>query len=110
MPKKRNISLLPWITKEKALPEIRRIASQETESLIILNHARDRQQLRDVTDRQILNVLKNGELTGQFEWDTQDERGWKCKLSRITAGDHVSVIAKLVERDGNKCLIITVWN
>jgi hypothetical protein len=110
MAKKSNISLLPWITKEKALPEIRRIATEETESLIILDHARDRQQQREVTDRQILNVLKNGELTGQFEWDTQEERGWKCKLSRITAGDHVSVIAKLVQRDGNKCLIITVWN
>jgi len=72
MAKKSNISLLPWITKAKALPEIRRIASQETGSLIILNHTRDRQQQRNVTDRQILNVLKNGELTGQFEWDTRN--------------------------------------
>ncbi len=107
---KNNISLLPWINKENALSEIRRIAAKETESLIISNHARDRQQQREITDRQILNVLKNGELAGVVEWDTKEERGWKCKLSRITAGDQVSIIAKLVKRDGNKCLIITVWS
>jgi hypothetical protein len=107
---KNTISLLPWIKKQQALPEIRRIAATETESLIILDHARERQQQREVTDRQILNVLKNGELTAAIEWDTKEERGWKCKLSRITAGDHVSVIAKLVNRNGTKCLIITVWS
>ena len=107
---KKNISLLPWIKKQDVLPEIRRIASEETGSLLILNHARDRQEHRNITDRQILNVLKNGELMGNIDWDTQEERGWKCRLSRITAGDHVSVIAKLVQRNGNKCLVITVWS
>jgi hypothetical protein len=105
-----NSISLPWITKEEAFLELQRIAREQTESVIILDHALDRQNQRDITHRQVLNTLRFGNLNEPGQWDTKEERGWKYKLTHITAGDRVCVIAKVVQRDGNKCLVITVWS
>jgi len=109
VPNEDNVTCLPWITDKKvALAEIRRIAKEDSESLIFLDHAIDRQEHRDISNAQVLNVLKNGTVTEPIEWDTKKERGWKCKLTRSTAGKMVSVVVKIVQRQGSKCLVITV--
>jgi len=101
---------LPFISKDAVRGEIRRIAESETQSLSLLDHASDRMIQRDVTMRQILNVLKNGEQLGDICWCTEKERGWRCKLSRVTAGVKVTVVAKLVSRENTSCLVVTVWS
>lgn len=64
---------------------------------------------RDVTTRQILNVLKSGEQIGDIVWCTEGEKGWRCKLSRVTAGVKITVVAKVVKRQSTTCLVITTW-
>lgn len=65
---------------------------------------------RGVTRKQVFNVLKRGYLIGNIEWCTKDERGWKCKFRAISAGERISVVAKLVEReDGELVLVVTTF-
>lgn len=103
---------LPSLRPESVLDEVRRISTEESHNVMIIPHARDRMEHRDITDRQVFNVLKNGELCSDITWCTEGgDRGWKCKLARTTAGDHVRVVAKVVEEDsGNQCLVITLWS
>ena len=100
---------LPRFTRETAESEIRRIAKEDTGNLILLDHALDRMEQREISLRQILNVLKNGEAVLPSSWDTEKEKGWKCKFRRVTAGTDVTVVAKLVERNESTCLIVTVF-
>lgn len=106
---KDNILSLPFISKDKVEDEIRRIANTSTINLVKLDHAISRMDEREITDRQILNVLKLGERTADIIWDTDKERGWKCSFRRITAGINITVATKLVQRDETTCLIITVF-
>ena len=104
-----KVICLPFISKDKVREEIENIARNKSHNLDILDHAITRMTERDISMRQILNVLKNGEQLGSITWCTEEERGWRCKLSRVTAGSKVTVVAKLVERDATNCLVITTW-
>lgn len=106
---KKNVISLPFIKKEQVEEEIRRIAHEATECVIKLDHAIDRMEQRDITDRHIFNVLRLGERIDNIDWNTDKERGWKCTFRRITAGKNVTVATKLVKRDKNTCLIVTVF-
>jgi len=102
-------NILPFITPGEVEAEIRKIASESSFELIILEHAKTRMIERDITRRHIDRVLKNGELMEAPRWDTEKERGYKCKFRRVTAGMEVTVIAKLVKREQNNCLVVTVF-
>jgi len=100
---------LPFIAKDKVRDAIKNIVSSKSQNLDILNHAITRMEERDISIRQILNVLKNGDQVGDITWCSDRERGWRCKLSRVTAGNKVTVVAKLVKRDNVHCLVVTTW-
>ena len=100
---------LPFITRLNVEAEVRRIAGESTKDLVLLDHAKDRMLEREITERQSLNVLKNGDIMDAPKWDTEKERGWRCQFRGIAAGIDVTVITKLVKRDNTMCLIITVY-
>lgn len=102
-------NLLPFIKPQEVEAEIRRLARDSSIDVIILDHARMRMLEREITDRQIFNVLKNGDLIDGAKWDAEKERGWKCKFRRVTAGVEVTVVAKLIKRESATCLIVTVF-
>ncbi len=106
---KDNVVALPFISRDEVEGEIRRIAKDSTSDLVKLDHAIDRMAQREITDRQILNVLRLGERVSDITWNTDKERGWKCTFRRITAGVNVTVATKLVKRDIATCLIVTVF-
>ena len=106
---KDKVVALPFIRRELVEVEIRRIANNSTIDLVKLDHAIDRMNEREITDRQILNVLRSGERTSEITWDTERERGWRCVFRRITAGVNATVVAKLVKRNKTTCLIVTVF-
>lgn len=93
---KQNIVALPFITQDKVEDEIRRIAKESTIDIVKLDHAIDRMAQREITDRQILNVLRLGERISDITWHTEKERGWKCTFRRISAGVNVTVATKLL--------------
>lgn len=106
---KENIAALPFISRDSVEDEVRRIAKESTIDVVKLDHAIDRMAQREITDRQILNVLRLGERISKVTWNTDKERGWKCTFRRITAGVNVTVATKLVRRDETTCLIVTVF-
>jgi hypothetical protein len=103
------IIALPFIKAEDVEAEVRRIATESTQHLILLDHALDRSEERGISLRQITNVLKSGDRTSDYKWDTQLENGWKCTFQRVTAGVKVTVAVKLVMRDCVSCLVVTVY-
>ena len=100
---------LPRFKAEDVREEIRRIANFESHNVEFLQHAIERMAQRDITSRQILKVLQDGEQMDKACWCTDKERGWRCKLGCVTAGDKVIVVAKLVEREDSTCLVVTTW-
>jgi len=107
--KSQKVLALPSVKAIDVRAEIEKLARERSINVILLDHAVDRQEQRGVTSRQILNVLKNGEQIGTVTWCTKEENGWRCKISRVTAGAKVTVVAKLVEREERTCLVVTVW-
>lgn len=100
---------LPTFTCSTAEGEIRRIAMSDTSCMVLLDHAKDRMLERDITLKQVLNVLRHGDICDTPKWNTDNEKGWKCKFARVTAGIKVTVVCKLVERAHSTCLIVTVF-
>jgi hypothetical protein len=100
---------LPFCKRDEVEAEIRRIARTETIAIITLDHAKDRMLQRGITSRQVLRVLAEGALDSPIEWDTSKDKGWKCRFCRTTAGLKVTVVVKLIETGGRRCLVITVW-
>jgi len=106
---KRIVVTLPTFTRNTAVKEIQRLAQEETERVHVLDHAHMRMIEREITLRQVLKVLRHGDLVTGPEWSTEGEEGWKCNFRRITAGESIEVVAKLIERDGVRCLIVTAY-
>lgn len=104
-----NVIALPFISRDKVREEVKRIASEESQNLDFLDHAILRMNEREVTTRQVFNVLKNGEQIGDISWCTDNEKGWRCRLSRVTAGSKITVVAKVVQRKDVTCLVVTAW-
>jgi hypothetical protein len=103
------IVALPFIKAEEVESEVRRIATKDTTNLILLDHAHIRCVERGINLKQITNVLKNGDRTTDYTWDTHIENGWKCTFQRVTAGIKVTVAVKLVKRESVSCLVVTVF-
>ena len=104
-----KIVSLPTISKGDVEEEIRKIAKADSENVVLLDHAIDRMEQRDINSMQVFRVLRSGERVSDIEWDTEQERGWKCAFRKTTAGCSVTVVAKLVERGESTCLVVTVF-
>lgn len=89
--------------------EVRRIAQHESFKVFTLDHAKMRMIQRDISIRQIIRVLCDGALTQAPSWDTEKEKGWRCVFAGVTAGIKVTVVVKLVKRNGHACLIVTTY-
>jgi hypothetical protein len=101
---------LPQIPKKDAVKVIREIAFSNTERVYVLDHAHMRMLERNITLRQIFKVIRHGDVVDGPEWSTDEEKGWKCVFKRITAGDCIEVVVKLVEREGaDSCLVVTAY-
>ncbi len=100
---------MPQIKKSDAESTIRDIATTNLNAIEFLDHASMRMQEREITVKQVLSVLKCGEMQDSPEWDTVKEKGWKCRFKRVQAGNEITVSAKLVERNQICCLIVTVF-
>ena len=104
-----NVTRLPFCKREDVETEIRRIANEVSARVVLPPHARDRMLQRGISTRQVFNALRFGSLDSAVEWDTNKDKGWKCRFSRITAGVPVTAVVKLIEQNGHRCLVVTVW-
>tara|TARA_B110000908_G_scaffold103560_1_gene121960 strand:+ start:431 stop:760 length:330 start_codon:yes stop_codon:yes gene_type:complete len=106
----RSIIALPFINSVDVRAEIARISREESQSIDILDHALDRMSQKDISIRQVTNVLKNGNPIDRPQWDTVKERGYKLKLEGYSGGQKIIVVAKIVKRQTNTCLVVTSWS
>ena len=104
------VVFFPKITKvADVVVKIRETAQKSTKDVIFSEHAEMRMQERDISTKQVLQVIRLGEQKGKVKWDSKDEPGWRCKFTWRTAGVWLEVVVKLVERkDKHVNLIITV--
>ena len=106
----RNVANLPIIKKCDVDVEIRRLATGVSSRFFFTEHAEMRMIERNITKRQVFNVVRNGDLVKDPVWDTDKESGWKCRYNWITAGASVTVVVKLIERSNGHCdLVITAF-
>ena len=105
-----KIANLPTIKKCDVDAEIRRLATGVSGRFYFTAHAEMRLLERDITKRQVFNVVRSGKLVEEPVWDTEKESGWKCRYNWITAGVSVTAVVKLVERNDGHCdLVITAF-
>ena len=104
-----NLLSLPFIGANQVESEIRKIVTGSSQNVIFLDHAAMRMQEREITSKQVFNVLKNGELKDSPKWNTEKSKGWKCSFVTVTAGVKVTVVAKLTKEKEQMCLIVTVF-
>ncbi len=79
--------------------------SGSSANVIFTPHARKRMRQRDITDLQVLEVLRRGSVV-QGEGPAPDIHGnWKATFRKIVAGQEVSVAVAL----SNGIVVITVY-
>ncbi len=96
--------IIPFPKKEMSpsLEKVRRLAKSK-HGIDLSDHARERMKERDVSQRQIMEVLQKGDKEKE---PVKDEHGaWRLKLKRRVAGRTTQVIVAIYE---NKLIVITV--
>ncbi|MGN6480281.1 DUF4258 domain-containing protein [Luteibacter sp.] len=75
--------------------------------IIWSEHAEQRMDERDVTVRQVIQVLRRGNVTAAPVFTV--DRDWKITMEAITAGDNLRVVVAVdVDRMGFMMLVVTV--
>lgn len=80
---------------------------EDSAHIVWSNHAYVRMRERDISDSQVLQVLKRGLVIANPQWS--EERNWKFTMEADTAGEIVRVVLALdVDKMGLLILVITV--
>ncbi len=101
-----GVAQLPRIKKCNVDREIRRLATGTMGRFYILEHTEMRMLERDITRKQVYNVVRSRKLVKGPEWCSKIEDGWLCSYNWITAGVSLTVVVKLVERIEGLCDIV----
>lgn len=105
-----KVSTLPTVKKGDADQIVRSLATGMTGRFFFHAHAEMRLLERDITRKQVFNVVRSGQLIDGPNWDTKEENGWKCTYNWITAGVDITVAVKLIERSDGHCdLVLTAY-
>ena len=103
MRKKSNILLFPDVQRRWAIDRVRELAVS-TNKINWTTHFLERADEREITLRQVITVMRRGELA---EDPVRDEYGgWKVTLKRHCAGQLVRVVVAI--SDTNELFIVTV--
>jgi hypothetical protein len=94
------------LSRDEAAELVRKIL-EESANVRWMNHVLQRMQERHVTDMQVLQVLKRGEVIADPVFGK--ERNWEVTMEADTAGERVRVGARIdVDKMGYMVLVITV--
>lgn len=94
------------LTRAEAAALIQQVL-QDSANLRWKDHVFTRMRERDVTDMQVLQVLRRGEVTRDPKFG--EERNWEVTMEAVTAGDLVRVGAAIdVDSMGLLIVVITV--
>ena len=82
-----------------------RDGARNTGNILWNDHARERMEERDITDRQALRTIREGNIDGKIVPDGEDE--WKLTLKKRDAGRTVHVVVAISGRE--ELTVITVY-
>ena len=92
------------MTPAAALRIIREVAG-DTSRIVVLDHAKRQMKKRKITRSQVYSCLRLGVITEGPALDIKNY--WRCTMSRLVAGDEVSVVVSFNSRE--RLLVITVF-
>ena len=91
-------------SRQEALARVRD-GARNTGNILWTDHVRERMEERDVTGRQALRTIREGNIDGKIVPDGEDE--WKLTLKKRDAGRTVHVVVALSDRE--ELTVITVY-
>jgi hypothetical protein len=91
-----------WMEKR-----VRQIA-RDDEKIIWGDHAFDRSDERDITDRDALNVLRNGQLDDKIEKGINPGE-WKGKMTKAMRGRREIGVVVIILKDGELFVKTVEW-
>lgn len=94
------------LTRQEAGDLVRDVIA-DSGNIVWTSHARQRMEQRDVTDLQVLRVLKRGTVVADPVFG--NDRNWEVTFEDISAGETIRVAVAIdVDRMGHVLVIVTV--
>ena len=94
------------LSKKTAAARIRAIVS-DSGAVGFTEHALERMEDRDISSREVWEVLKTGSVIGTPRWSVGHD-DWECRLRKTVAGRSITVMVGL---DGNtRIAVLTTWD
>ena len=92
--------------EERLVCEVHKRA-QTSDNIIFSYHARDRMDKRDISDADVLRILRNGDLRGEIK-QGQGENEWKLKIVYLLRETREAGVVAIVYLNSTKLLAVTV--
>jgi hypothetical protein len=94
------------LTPSVAQSRIRKIA-QDSENVILGNHARERMVEREIFDVDVFRIIRNGYVKGQPE--LTDFKEWKCKIVLKIRGGRTAGVVTVLLHSGKLFVKTVEW-
>ena len=78
-----SVISLPKSNRHEARERIAELANESTGKVYLSDHCRMRMQERNITIKQVINVLRRGDIVGDVMWDVKVESCWKMTIKAI---------------------------
>ena len=91
-------------SRQEALAKVRN-GARSTGNILWTDHARERMEEREISYRQALRTIWEGNINGKIVPDGEDE--WKLTLKKRDAGRTVHVVVAISDRE--ELTVITVY-
>lgn len=95
----------PQLLKQEAEKWIRAIVL-DSRQVGFADHVIVQMSERDISSRQVWEVLKNGCVIGIPKW-VDEYRDWACKMRKTVAGRRITVVVGL--ESNNKMTVVTTY-
>ena len=98
----------PFRLNDRSLRRLIRETAQDANRVFFTSHSKQRMRQRRIDADQVLDCLRNGVVSEPAH--TNLHGNWQCTLTRLNAGDEISVAAALDRtEDGDWVIVITVF-
>jgi hypothetical protein len=94
------------LTSSVAQSRIRKIA-ENSENVILGNHARDRMIEREILDVDVFRIIRSGHVEGQPEYT--DFKEWKCKVVLKIRGSRTAGVVVVLLHSGKLFVKTVEW-
>jgi hypothetical protein len=97
---------MPRPPRPERLTHIIRFLAEDSDRVILSDHARERMDERDIVDVDVFRVLRKGSLKGAIE-PGKRPREWRCKMvDRIRGAREVGVVTVVIQEE--RLFVVTV--